>query len=24
VCEVNCRKGRKVPRSGAGSTEQTA
>ena len=24
VCEVNCRKGRKVPRSGAGSTERTA
>jgi single-strand DNA-binding protein len=24
VCEVNCRKGRKVPRSGAGSAERTA
>jgi single-strand DNA-binding protein len=24
VCEVNCRKGRKVPRPGAGSTERTA
>ena len=24
VCEVNCRKGRKVPRSAAGSAEQTA
>ena len=24
VCEVNCRKGRKVPRSSAGSTERTA
>jgi single-strand DNA-binding protein len=24
VCEVNCRKGRKVPRSAAGSTERTA
>jgi single-strand DNA-binding protein len=24
VCEVNCRRGRKVPRSGAGSTERTA
>ncbi len=24
VCEVNCRKGRKVPRSAPGSTERTA
>ena len=24
VCEVNCRKGRKVPRSAAGSAERTA
>ena len=24
VCEVNCRKGRKVPRSGARDTEQSA
>lgn len=23
VCEVNCRRGRKVPRSGAGEAEQT-